>query len=95
MFLPLPKTGLLSTILIVGSCFTTPITSTGIAYANEVTYPLDETIIIGFTLMLTFGQSIYLSILTLYCVSISQEAAFTSITICAGIASLLSLFLTD
>jgi len=51
----LPRTGVLTTTLILSACFTTPIISTGIAYANEVTYPLDEAIIIGFTLMLTYG----------------------------------------
>lgn len=51
----LPKSGLLATVLILSACFSTPVISSGIAYANEVTYPLDETIILGFTIMLTYG----------------------------------------
>jgi hypothetical protein len=51
----MPKTGLLTTVLILSACFSTPVISSGIAYANEVTYPLDETVILGFTIMLTYG----------------------------------------
>jgi len=67
----LPKTGLLTTILILSACFSTPVISSGIAYANEVTYPLDETVILGFTIMLTYGQGIYLTLLTLDLIAIS------------------------
>ena len=45
--------------------FLIPIIPIGIAYANEVTYPLDETVVVGFILMVSYAWGFVLAIFVL------------------------------
>ncbi len=58
----LPKTIFLTICLILVAVFLIPIIPIGIAYANEVTYPLDETVVVGFILMMAYAWGFVLAV---------------------------------
>ncbi len=60
------NTSFLTSILIVSAIFIVPVIPIGITYANELTFPLDETVIVGFTLMISYGFGFVLALVTLY-----------------------------
>jgi hypothetical protein len=45
--------------------FLIPIIPIGIAYANEVTYPLDETVVVGLIIMIAYAWGFVLAIIVL------------------------------
>lgn len=61
----LPTTVCLTICLIMVAVFLIPIIPIGIAYANEVTYPLDETVVIGLIIMIAYAWGFVLAILVL------------------------------
>ena len=102
----IPNTVFLTMSLIMVAVFLIPIIPIGIAYANEVTFPLDETVVVGFILMCSYAWGFVLAIFVLDLTKINsanvvvgekntigQECGITLLTVCALIATIVSMFL--
>jgi len=73
--------------MILAAMFLVPIIPVGIAFANELTYPLDETVTQGYMLMLSQAFGFVLSLL---CIQLSKKSPTYGVVlmcVCAVIAA--------
>lgn len=81
--------------LVVGALFLIPIIPVGIAFANEVTYPLEEPVIVGFLFMASYTIGFILALVTLKFTEIEQIYGLMVLPCCSAVAAFISLFVKE
>lgn len=72
-----------------------PIIPVGIDFSSELTFPEEETVSTGFLLMSAQALGFFLALIVLQLALISSTLGLGMITLCALIASLITLFINE
>jgi hypothetical protein len=79
--------------MIIGACFLVPTIPIGIAFANEVSYPMEETVSQSFVMMASQLVGFTLSYICLFMSEAAPIYGLLLLAICGVLAAILTIFI--